>query len=397
MKKKVTIVLIITILFNALIPNFIYASSDLGSMKDVMQHQSETGQDSATSLFEEGEAQITPSNGKTRTEKVEETDSIGNFLANVLCMILMVPPMTVNAILTVVVINTQDEDKEMDEKLESMVKQEFTIEDVVLGRYTLFDINFFKDTDTTNKGIVDIVRENVAIWYFVLRNIAIAGSLLVLVYIGIRMALSTIAKDQAKYKKMFVSWLTSFILIFVMHYIILFLVNIQETIMDLFSGITEGNGFEELIIKETWDSLKNVSGWNKVPFLILYYMLVYYQVKFFLMYFKRFLSIGFLTIISPLVTITYSIDKAGDEKAQAFGIWLRELIFNIFIQVIHAVIYIVFIFSAAEIAKKIPLLGILFLMTLSRAEKIVKNTFALKGKGFGEEKPLDKIKDLVTR
>lgn len=389
MKKKVTIVLIIVILLNTLIPNFIYASSDLGSMKDVMQHQSETGQDSATSLFEEGEAQITPNNGKTRTEDVGETDSIGSFLANILCMLLMVPPMTVNTILTVIVFSTQDS--------KQGVTQQFTIEDVVLGKYTLFNINFFEDTNTANRGIVDIVRENVATWYFVLRNIAIAGSLLVLIYIGIRMALSTVAKDQAKYKKMFVSWLTSFILIFVMHYIILFLVNIQETIMELLSDITSGNGFEELIIRETCDSLANVSGWNKVPFLVLYYMLVYYQVKFFLMYFKRFLSIGFLIIISPLVTITYSIDKAGDGKAQAFGTWLREMIFNIFIQVIHAVIYIVFIFSAAEIAKKIPLLGILFLMTLSRAEKIVKNTFSLKGKGFGEEKPLDKVKELIAK
>lgn len=82
------------------------------------------------------------------------------------------------------------------------------------------------------------------------------------------------------------------------------------------------------------------------------------------MYFKRFLSVGFLIIISPLITITYSIDKAGDGKAQAFGTWLREMVFNIFIQIIHAVIYIVFIFSAAEIAKQIPLLGILFLDTI---------------------------------
>lgn len=389
MKKKVTIVLIITILFNTLIPNFIYASPNLGNMKDVMQHQSENGQDSATSLFEEGEAKITPSNGKSRTEKVGETDSIGNFLFNVLCTLLMGPPMIVNTILTVIISTTQDSNQG--------ITQEFTIEDVVLGKYTLFDINFFEDTNTTNRGIVDIVRENVATWYFVLRNIAIVGSLLVLIYIGIRMALSTIAKDQAKYKKMFVSWLTSFILIFVMHYIVLFLVNVQETIMELLNSVTADVGFEETIIRETLDSLVSASGMNKVAFLILYYMLIYYQVKFFLMYFKRFLSVGFLIIISPLITITYSIDKAGDGKAQAFGTWLREMIFNIFIQVIHAVIYIVFIFSAAEIAKKIPLLGILFLMTLSRAEKIVKNTFALKGKGFGDEKPLDKIKELVKR
>lgn len=121
-------------------------------------------------------------------------------------------------------------------------------------------------------------------------------------------------------------------------------------------------------------------------------MLVYYQVKFFIVYFKRLLEVGFLISISPLVTITYPIDKVGDERAQAYKAWLTRIIYNIFIQLIHAIVYVVFIFSAAEIAKTVPIVGILFLTTLSRTEKIIKTTFGLKGKGFSDEKLLDKLK-----
>ncbi len=121
-------------------------------------------------------------------------------------------------------------------------------------------------------------------------------------------------------------------------------------------------------------------------------MLVYYQVKFFIVYFKRLLEVGFLISISPLVTITYPIDKVGDGRAQAYKAWLTKIIYNIFIQLIHAIVYVVFIFSAAEIAKTVPIIGILFLTTLSRTEKIIKTTFGLGGKGLGDEKLLDKLK-----
>ena len=66
--------------------------------------------------------------------------------------------------------------------------------------------------------------------------------------------------------------------------------------------------------------------------------------------------------------------------------------YNIFLQVIHLAVYTVFILSAAEIAKEVPILGVLLLMTLSRTEKIVKTTFGLNGKGLSDEKLLEKIK-----
>ena len=38
---------------------------------------------------------------------------------------------------------------------------------------------------------------------------------------------------------------------------------------------------------------------------------------------------AFLTIIAPLVALTYPIDKINDGKAQAFNMWFKEYIFNL--------------------------------------------------------------------
>ena len=79
-----------------------------------------------------------------------------------------------------------------------------------------------------------------------------------------------------------------------------------------------------------------------------------------------------------MLTVTYPIDKVGDGKAQAFSVWFNELAINIFIQPIHAMIYLVFIYTAGEIAKHSILVALVFLLSLTKVEKIVLFLFNLR-------------------
>ena len=51
------------------------------------------------------------------------------------------------------------------------------------------------------------------------------------------MAISTVASDQAKYKKMITDWLVSFALVFLLHYIIILVLNVNNGLVELFKGI----------------------------------------------------------------------------------------------------------------------------------------------------------------
>lgn len=395
MRKSISSILIVIILINMLIPNFIYAKTqDQGTYQDVQDHQAQNGQSSTNEAIYNGTATVSPDGGdrKKRTEGLGETDSSSHVIINTLCYLLITFPKSINAIMTIMVLGSQENNKSEGEAASNGINGQFTIEDLVLGKYDLFNINFFNYSGNAGGNVNTTIKKHIIEWYYVLRNISMFISILVLIYIGIRMATSTLATDKAKYKKMLIGWVTSFIILFTMHYIVLFLLSLQEWLISIIAGFVNDKGFEEKIIRDTWATMESSSAWNLVPITILYYILVYYQIKFFLMYFKRFLSIGFLFIISPLVTITYPIDKVGDGKAQAYSAWLRQMTYNIFIQIIHGIIYVIFIISASEIAIKVPLVGALLLMTLSRTEKIVKTTFSLKGQGLGDEKLLDKIK-----
>ena len=84
--------------------------------------------------------------------------------------------------------------------------------------------------------------------------------------------------------------------------------------------------------------------------------------------------------------VTYPIDSIGDGRAQGFNNWFRRILMEILIQPIHLVIYVVFIYSAGEIAKEAPFIGIIFIIALDYSERIVKSAFKIKGKGLKDIK-----------
>lgn len=87
---------------------------------------------------------------------------------------------------------------------------------------------------------------------------------------------------------------------------------------------------------------------------------------------------AFLTMIAPMIALTYPLDKIKDGKAQAFSYWLREYIFNCLIQPVHLLLYAVLIGNAIEFATSNMLYAIVALAFLVPAEKFVKEMFGMK-------------------
>ena len=272
----------------------------------------------------------------------------------------------------------------------------FTIQDMLFGKFYLFDIDFFniKNTGDPNTDVVNKLKENVSIWYVSVRNIAIVLSALILIYIAIRLAISLSASNKpaevAKYRKMITSWLIGIILIFLVHYLVRILFYINDVIINFIYNIipkgTTGENIEKIILVDSWNHIAGARGINKLAYVVLYWAIVYYEVKFFIMYLKRLLSTFFLMIIGPLVCMIYPIDFVGDGRSQSFITWFKILLSNILMQAIHLTIFIVFIFTANEIATEAPLVAIAFFATLSNGEKIIKQIFGLNGESLKDIK-----------
>ena len=87
---------------------------------------------------------------------------------------------------------------------------------------------------------------------------------------------------------------------------------------------------------------------------------------------------AFLTMIAPLVALTYPIDKITDGKAQAFDAWLKEYIFNLMIQPLHLLLYAILVSSAYELATSSPLYALVAVGFMMPAEKLMRRFFGFE-------------------
>ena len=256
------------------------------------------------------------------------------------------------------------------------------------------------DQAKNERSVTQILHSTIANWYVALRNLAIVALLSVLLYVGIRMVISASTTEKSKYKQMLKDWVVALCILFFLHYLMSFILTFTETITnginkstgDIVVGIytddtsgtlvTNMNG-EPLIYKTDLMGLcrlkiqsKDISA--KLVYLIFYIALVIYTFMFTWTYVKRAITMAFLTLIAPVVAITYPIDKIKDGQAKAFNMWLKEYIFNALLQPFHLIIYTIFLGSSMEIAIKNPIFAILFLAFITPAEKILRSMFGFE-------------------
>ncbi len=269
--------------------------------------------------------------------------------------------------------------------------------------YVAGNQDFEKDANEKSKSAVNDLRGIIASWYKSFRNIAIVGLLSVLIYLGIRILISTAASDKAKYKETLTDWVVALCLVFVIHIIMSAVLMLTDKCTEMFSGKVN-NGYVVTIDGEKKDdgtpmmfrtnlmglmrfSAQNYTASTAAVYSIMYWALVIYTCIFTFMYFRRFLYMAFFTMIAPLVALTYPIDRAGDGKAQAFNMWFKEYTMNAIIQPVHLIIYTVFVGSAYDLVAKNPLYALVALGFLVPAEKFVKKMFGLdkaeSASGFG--------------
>ena len=230
--------------------------------------------------------------------------------------------------------------------------------------------------DSTN--IAASIQGTIATWYNALRNLAIVFLLSVLIYIAIRIILSSAAGETAKYKSMLKDWLIALCILFFMHYFMAFLLKSTEMIIQFLTTNTSN----EMYVDGFMSELRNKIPYEKDSIVqwadtVMYFTLVCYTLMFTWRYLKRVVYLAFLTVISPLVAFTYPIDKIKDGSAQAFNKWFKEYLFNILIQPVHLLLYTVLITSAKDLAHTNILYSLVALGFMLEAEKIVKDFFGL--------------------
>ena len=332
-----------------------------------------------------------------------------------------------------------------------------TVDKIFSNEIPLFDVDFFnpkgeeitlsdgsksigKKVKLKNGKEVEVestaykLQKTISDWYNTLRYIALVVMLSVLVYIGIRITISSTAGDKAKYKQMIMDWIVAMCLLFIMQYIMSFSNIIVNKITDVVKSTAPKDQYMELAIQKddefkvldtiakyelggdasddeikdevkkledsivvdmgdaeliVWDTdflgyarfeadMAKSGNASYAGFAILYAVLVAFTWFFSITYIKRVIYMAFLTIISPLVALTYPIDKINDGKAQAFDMWLKEYIFNLLIQPLHLLLYTILITSAFNLASQNIIYALVAIGFMIPAEKLMRRFFGFE-------------------
>ena len=243
--------------------------------------------------------------------------------------------------------------------------------------------------------------------------------------------LSSIASEKSKYKKMLGDWVVSMCLVFVLQYIMVFAIDMNENIVKMVSASTDKNqyaialadldnknNFIDMVKKNNdlrqglvdkdgncvYDKNGNDTGKTAVSFIwptnlvgrirmmsqmqngtseyigysIAFIVLVFYTLFFAFTYIKRVIYMAFLTVIAPLVAMTYSIDKIADGKAQAFNMWLKEYMFNLLIQPVHLLLYMLLVSMSFDLAANNIIYTLVVLGFMMPAEKLIRKMFGFE-------------------
>ena len=241
-------------------------------------------------------------------------------------------------------------------------------------------------SDASYGSIANELQATIATWYNALRRIALVGLLSALVYVGIRIVLSsTSAKEKAKYKSMLKNWIVAICLLFTLHYIMSITITVVNKINEVISVSSISADGEDILMTSLRNKILNGEEWNTVlTYVVIYFVLAVYTVKYTIQYVKRVAYMAFLTMIAPLITLTYPLDKIKDNKAQAFDMWIKDYVFFALIQVVHLLIYYIFLGSAIDLASEGNwLFAIVAIGFITPAEKLIKKMF-----GFEKSKTL---------
>lgn len=212
---------------------------------------------------------------------------------------------------------------------------------VVQGRTNNLRIDSPEEEE--DKSLIIVFKELIAGWYYTIRLISIMVMLIFLIYIGIQMAIKSTATDKAVYKKMLADWLVGMILIFCIHYVMLFIINFNEVLVEQISKLRTGAtplavyeyGLEERAQEPITNDELELTLYDEVKTraydlkmtvgttgMIMYMVLVYYAWKFTFIYLKRYLTVAVLVIMAPLIAATYAYNKVRSGKAQIMSRWL---------------------------------------------------------------------------
>lgn len=282
-------------------------------------------------------------------------------------------------------------------KMREDLEKSISLEKIVYNKVPMLDANIFNGNTaggkTVDSGSLTMVIRNVVSGLYVgIRQLAMIAMLLILIYLGIKLVTSSIGEQKAEYRKKLTSWGIAFLIVFGMHYFLIGVMKINEIAVGLLSNIgsnfaskTTDGQYTDLALAMR-DLTYNSAIIQSFLAAVMYLILVYYLIKFIVIYFKRLFVVAILIILGPILAIKNAVDRVRFNKSTSMATWAKEYVFSVGTQTIHAIIFTIFmsitytmILKTDEAKIALCILATLFFRFMTTAEKMLRKMMRLVG------------------
>lgn len=287
--------------------------------------------------------------------------------------------------------------------------ERITVESIFYNQIPILDANFFNletaggheifgEGAEGEYGIVYSLRNNLRNIYVVVRNVSIALMLFLLIFYGVRIAITTSSQKKAEYKKLLTSWLFAFGVVLFIHIFMFLVFEVNDTLVstcknwenevarkNLSDIIQITNSQQELNLYDAVRTKAYAFDWHEgVPATVIYIYLIYLMIRFLIIYLKRYVTIYILALSGSFMGVKYAIDRLMGKKTKTLNKWAKDFAFNVLLQTVHAFIYLLFIGVAISVSGKSlggALIAGIILNFMLKADKIIINIFGLDKAG----------------
>lgn len=213
-------------------------------------------------------------------------------------------------------------------------------------------------------------------------------------------------KDKAKYKQLTLSWVKGVFRISISTLLVVALIKFNQFVINLIfraiasnfeSGGENGTFRMYNLVRERAYSIEPIPG---IIGTIMYAFLIYYAFRFAIMYLLRMVYIYKNVLLGLIIPVIQTFQEIAGKKVTIYEKWYKDLVFNIFIQLIHAIIFSITIPTALAMSgaegKNIIFSLVFTIIIMKYMLELAKEFRKLFGLDKNDSGMLSKVMDSVT-
>lgn len=208
------------------------------------------------------------------------------------------------------------------------IKYFFTLDKLFFGDFKFLDINIFnintsKESNSKGNEANANLKKGVAVWTNATRGFAVAISLLLFILGAVMLMLNSARTDSkatsiASLKNFLTDTVKGLMIALMITVVLAMILFAHDMVISIFNAIrykmleSGAQSVEVIIYKNVLDL--DINGYGYSVSFIAYLFMSAYHIKFLIIYINRLLTIGFLIVVAPIISVTYALDRIGDRK-----------------------------------------------------------------------------------